>query len=232
MAITIRPEEFPAGYTLSAMLDVKNIHPTSVLRVACSDDVGAHTTLHVGEQTNTSTLQQLSPDQLFLSVDTSALPAGCSLQAVIDNGKAGKSQPFTLAHIVRLPQIDSFEITADPAVNGMRAYTLTGRNLEMIGKVGWNQSNGVDVNDLPAPIPGQGQKQSLRIQLPDAPTAQAPLYLWVRGENTGRLTTVLAPAGTPLQLPPPPNSIQPATLPTAAAVQIPIGVMPAAPPPR
>src|SRR5579884_515855 len=232
MAITIRPEEFPAGYTLSAMLDVKNIHPTSVLRVACSDDVGAHTTLHVGEQTNTSTLQQLSPDQLFLSVDTSALPAGCSLQAVIDNGKAGKSQPFTLAHIVRLPQIDSFEITADPAVNGMRAYTLTGRNLEMIGKVGWNQSNGVDVNDLPAPIPGQGQKQSLPVQLPDAPKPQAPLYLWVRGENTGRLTTVLAPAGTPLQLPPPPNSIQPATLPTAAAVQIPIGVMPAAPPPR
>ncbi len=107
--ISLLKDEFPAGYTLSAMLDVKNMVPASTLRLACADDVGPHTSLHVGEETATSSLNQLSQDQLFLSFDTAPLPAGCSLQAVIDNGRNGKSQPYTLAHIVRLPRIDSFD---------------------------------------------------------------------------------------------------------------------------
>ena len=58
-------------------------------------------------------LQQLSPDQLFLAFDSSELPAGCSLEAVVDNGREGKSRPFSLARLVRLPKIDSFTVTTD-----------------------------------------------------------------------------------------------------------------------
>ncbi|MCU1292015.1 MAG: hypothetical protein JWP08_865, partial [Bryobacterales bacterium] len=69
-AVALNPGEIPAGDTLSAVLDVKNIDPTSQLRLACAQDVGPQAELHIGEQTDQSSLQQLSPDQLFVSYDT------------------------------------------------------------------------------------------------------------------------------------------------------------------
>lgn len=196
IAIATHPNEFPAGYNLTAMLDVKNIARSSTLLLACADAGAPGATLHIGEQTATYSLQQLSQDQLFLSFDTGALPAGCSLQATIDNGRAGKSQPFALAQLVRLPQIDSFQISTDPSSSGMSLYSLSGRNLEMIEKVGWDQATGVDVPGLPVPIPGEGQKQSLTVTLPEQSGPPANLYLWLRGDTTGRATTIKNPATT------------------------------------
>ncbi len=214
MAIATRPNEFPAAFTLTAMLDVKNIARGSVLQLGCADSLQSPATLEIGQQTATYSLQQLSPDQLFLSFDTSALPAGCSLQAVIDNGRAGKSQPFALANIVRLPQIDSFVSSTDPVAKGMHAYVLTGLNLEMIAKVGWDQSTGVDVSALPAPIPGQGQKQSLSVVMPEQSGPPANLYLWLRGDSAGRATTIKNPAPVAAPAPPtPPSTPAPAPVP-------------------
>ena len=192
--IALHQDEFPAGYVLSAMLDVKNMERRSVLTLGCADDVGQSTALHIGEQTAKSNLQQLSPDQLFLSFDTSFFPAGCSLQAAIDNGRDGKSQPFTLAHIVRMPQIDSFAMNDATPQGATRGYLLTGENLEMIQKVGWDHDDGLDTLSLPTPIPGQGQHQSLSIRLPDPPNNQCFLHIWLRGDTEGRLTNVKAPA--------------------------------------
>jgi hypothetical protein len=186
MAIALLPEEFPAGYTFAAMLDVKNVDPKSFLRLACAEGVGAHPALHLGEQNAAGSLTQLSQDQLFLSYDTSAFPSGCTLQAILDNASSGQSQPFQLAHIIRLPRIVSFQAATRPGID----YTLTGSNLEMIGKVGWDQSTGVDVPGLPVPIPGQGQQQSLTVNLPEPTNPRAPLFLWLRGESTGRATTI------------------------------------------
>ncbi len=242
MGIALRRDEFPAGYMLSAMLDVKNIERRSVLTLGCADDVGPSASLHVGEQTAKSNLQQLSPDQLFLSFDTGSLPAGCSLQAAIDNGRAGKSQPFTLAHIIRMPQLDAFTLKDGQLQDGTRSYLLTGENLEMIQKLGWNSDDGIDALALPTPIPGQGQRQSLELRLPDPPKGQCFLYVWLRGDTQGRLTTVkapalpatpavsnpanAAPAGTQLQSPKPgPNQTNNAPVNPPAAV-------PNAPPPN
>jgi hypothetical protein len=194
MAIAVRAEEFPAGYTLNVMLDVKNIERKSLLRLGCADGVGTTDTLHIGGQTATWALQQLSPDQLFLAFDTSGLPAGCSLQAVIDNGRGGSSQPATLANILRVPQVDSFTVADGPPENGTRPYQLTGLNLEMIEKMGWDDNNGVDVSGLPTPLPGQGLKQSIRIDLPDPLSPDTVLYVWLRGDAKGRATIVKAPA--------------------------------------
>lgn len=193
MEITLHPDEFPAGYTLTAMLDVKNISPKSTLELQCSGDP-AQATLKPGEQTNKYSLQQLSQDQLFLSYDTSDLPAGCSLQAVISNGRDGQSDPYTLAHIVRMPSVDSFNANVKSPDDPMTSYTLTGRNLEMIAKVGWDQSNGVDSTDLPAALPGQGQEQSLTVKLPDPPAQHAMLFVWLRGDTAGRATNIYAPS--------------------------------------
>jgi hypothetical protein len=193
MAIAIRAGEFPAGYTLNAMLDVKNIQRGSVLRLACADGVGDQTELHIGEQNGTSKLQQLSQDQLFLAFDTSKLPAGCSLQAVIDNGRNGSSPPSTLAHILRVPQIDSFTLSDNTSQQGPRTYQLTGQNLEMIEKSGWDENNGTELTSLPEPLPGPGLKQSVQLILPDPLNPQAVLYLWLRGDQQGRATTRQAP---------------------------------------
>ena len=194
IGITLHPDEFPAGYTLTAMLDVKNIERKSVLRLGCSDDPTESNSLRIGEQTAKSNLQRLSTDQLFLSFDTSAIPAGCLLQAVIDNNRDGRSDPFTLAHIIRIPQIDSFSLNAPQPPSGSHAYLLTGQNLEMIEKVGWDGDQGVEVPSLPTPIPGQGQRQSLQVTLPDPQKAQCDLYVWLRGDKDGRATTMKAPA--------------------------------------
>jgi len=210
LGITLNSGEAPAGLFLTAVLDVKNITPRSILRLACASDIGRHLALHIGEQTAFYNLQQLSQDQLFLSLDTSSFPAGCLLQAIIDNDGSGRSQPFTLAQLIRLPQVEQFQASNTSGSDGMRTFTLTGYNLEMIEKAGWDQTNGIEVTDFPAPVPGAGQKQILQINLPDPPKAQAPLYLWLRGDKTGRATTILAPnlprVARPTVNPPPVSS--------------------------
>ncbi len=193
MAIAVRDNEFPAGNTLNALLDVKNIERGSVLRLECADGVGEHAALALGERTAHWNLEQLSPDQLFLAFDTSSLPAGCALQAVVDNGRGGKSQPFPLARILPVPQVDSFTVTADPPVNGMRQYRLTGTNLELIAKLGWDEANAVVVSGLPAPLSGPGLKQSIEVSLPDPPATESNLYVWLRGDQQARATTIKAP---------------------------------------
>ena len=210
MAVAVRGDEFPAGYTLNAMLDVKNIERKSLLRLACSDGVGSTATLHIGERTENWALQQLSQDQLFLAFDTSGLPAGCSLQASIDNGKGGTSQPGTLAHILRVPQVDSFTIADGSPENGTRQYQLTGQNLEMIEKMGWDDNNGLDVSGLPTPLPGPGLKQSIGINLPDPLSPDTMLHVWLRGDTRGRNTIVKAPE-LPADAPPVPAKAATAT---------------------
>jgi hypothetical protein len=197
--VALRPNEFPAGYTLTAVLDVRNVDARSELQLACAADVGVHAELRIGGQDATSSLQRLSTDQLFLSYDTSKFPAGCALEASLDNGRDGRSQPFTVARLIRLPQILSVtpltagngSATAVPA--GLHAFEIIGDNLEVIGQLSWDQNLGVDVSGLPAAIPGQGQRQSMVVNLPDAPSAGAPLYLWLRGESASRTTTVTIP---------------------------------------
>jgi hypothetical protein len=197
MQITPLPDEFPAGATLTALLDVKNIHPKSILRLYCLEDTGAHPSLRIGEQNATSSLQQLSPDQLFVSYDTSGFPAGCTLEAQIDNGPDGKSQPFELAHIRRFPQIATFSLVppsplapAQTTGDLTRTYELRGLNLEMVDKVGWDANTPLPLQGLPTPIPGQGQQQSLLVNLPDPPNPRATLFLWLRGELQPRATTI------------------------------------------
>jgi hypothetical protein len=198
--VALQPNEFPAGYTLTAVLDVRNVDAKSELKLECADDIGVHATLRIGTQDGHSSLQRLSSDQLFVSYDTSSFPAGCALQALLDNGAAGRSKAFPMARLIRLPQILSVALaptglTATTVPTGLRTYEITGENLEMIGRLSWDQNLGVEVSSLPAAIPGQGQKQSLIVNLPAAPAAGAPLYLWLRGESTARATTVtLAPA--------------------------------------
>jgi hypothetical protein len=74
----------------------------------------------------------------------------------------------------------------------------------MIGQLSWDKNAGVAITSLPSAIPGQGQRQSLLVNLPDQPSPGAPLFLWMRGETVPRATTAT------VDLPPTPAPSNPA----------------------
>ncbi|MCC6367467.1 MAG: hypothetical protein IT165_28430, partial [Bryobacterales bacterium] len=88
------------------------------------------------------------------------------------------------------PRIESLAFTGDKNPDGTYPAILTGQNLEVIDKTAWDPNTGQQVTELPSPLAGQQQKQSLRINMPwPSPSPKAPLYIWLRGESGARLTT-------------------------------------------
>jgi hypothetical protein len=133
----------------------------------------------------------MNPDQIFLSFDTNGWPAGCSIQVRINNGPDGLSGPCLLGRLVRFPHVDSFQVVSSETMSGTFVGQLTGTDLQNIEKVGWTSTDGIAVTELPSPIPGAGMHQSLKVTLPGAePMPHAPLYIWLRGDQQGRLTTI------------------------------------------
>ena len=50
---------------------------------------------------------------------------------------------------------------------------------------------GYPVQGIPTPVSGSPQEQTLKIEMPwPPPSPGAPIYIWLRGENTGRLTAI------------------------------------------
>jgi hypothetical protein len=191
MSIPLQPGELAAGVFVSGMLEVKNLETSSALQLSCEGQEGNVVSLHMGEHSTTATLQQLAADQIFLSFDTNGWPAGCVIQARVDNGPDGQSEPCSLGRLVRFPHVDSFQLVSSEAEAGTYLSELTGTDLQNIEKVGWDATNGIAVSDLPSPIPGAGMKQSLKVKLPSAePVPHAPLFLWLRGDKDGRPTSI------------------------------------------
>jgi hypothetical protein len=127
---------------------------------------------------------------LFLSFDPGMIgQPGCALEATVSSELVGASDPQTLGRVIRLPRIESFVLTNEKVGSSAYAGILTGQDLETIEKTGWAPDAGVATRDLPRPVAGQGQKQSLKVVLPwPAPIPHSPLYIWLRGETQGRAT--------------------------------------------
>jgi hypothetical protein len=85
----------------------------------------------------------------------------------------------------------------------------------------------VQVSGLPAPLPGPGLQQSITVNLPDPPTSDAPLYVWLRGDNKGRAASIKWPA-----LPPPPPPVAPTVTPPVITPGTVIETPPPAQPPQ
>jgi hypothetical protein len=193
--VQLEKGELPGGAFLSAMMRARQIQSNSVVKLACTQP-GETVTLHLGERSGPISLQQLAPDQLFLSFDTSAWLHGCDLTATIANGSEGESDAYPLGHIVRVPRIDKLDVSvADPA-KAECDVELTGENLETIEKAGWSTGLPILAIDLPLPLPGEGTKQTLHLHLP-APGADAQFYIWLRGEDKPRVTKSFRIASDP-----------------------------------
>jgi hypothetical protein len=110
--------------------------------------------------------------------------------ATLVTAEDGESTPHRLGAIVRLPKIDSFQLTDERTGASLYVAVLQGQDLENIAKTGWDDQAGTPVEAIPAPLDGPGNKESLRIEVPwPAPAPHAPLYVWLRGEERGRLTS-------------------------------------------
>lgn len=148
-------------------------------------------TARAGEKTAAVQFTGAGDGAWFLSLDPGSVgQSGCTLQATIETEALGKSDPFALGKLVRLPRVENFALSDEKVGEGF-AGTLRGFDLETIDKTGWNAQGGVAVPELPRPVAGEGAKQSLRIAMPwPSPTPKSPLYIWLRGETEGRATRV------------------------------------------
>ncbi|MGH9663278.1 MAG: hypothetical protein ACRD9L_02500, partial [Bryobacteraceae bacterium] len=192
--VAMKPGEIPSGGFVSFVLSARNFKPYSTLLLGCAESSFTlrPLELHVGQQAANAALRIATPESLFLSLDPGVVGQnGCTLAATLSNPVEGRSDAKALGKIMRLPQIESFQLTAEKA--GAVGYVgiLKGQDLELIAKTGWDASDGVPVNELPAPVAGETLRQSLRVILPwPSPLPHAPLYIWLRGETEGRATAV------------------------------------------
>jgi hypothetical protein len=185
------PAEVPAGWVLS--LDRTHDSSLPQLELGCeSGELRKGLTLSPGTPVAGASLTSAGPGTLYLSVDPGSVGyAGCKLSARVIVDPDGKSEPFLLGRVIRIPRLDRFTLTAEKVGDGRYAGSLEGRDLDVIEKVGWDAVNGLPVDAIPTPIPSEHPLQSLRLVLPwPAPAPHAPLYIWLRGESQGRKTSV------------------------------------------
>jgi len=189
--VALKKGELPAGAFVSASLKVRGVTPATKMHIRCGVSGSDELTVRVGEQLPEASVQLMSRDTLFLSFDPGKWQTGCVLSAALDNGEEGVSKPFELGRVVRLPHVETFQLTEERTPDGDYAGKLEGTDLQAIAKVGWMADHGIPVQGLPVPVEGGNRKQSLKIALPwPPPSPHAPLYVWFRGEAAGRLTTI------------------------------------------
>jgi hypothetical protein len=145
--------------------------------------------LRPGDRNQTASLDFVGVNALFLSLDPGMVgQSGCVLGATVASD-SGISDPYTLGRIVRLPRILRFSLTDERVGGGLYVGNLTGRDLQMVEKTGWDPRVGYPVIGIPMPLPGSSQDQVLKVELPwPSPAPRSPLYVWLRGETEGRLT--------------------------------------------
>lgn len=189
LQIALRPGELPAGVPIGIMMRVSTAASDTTLTLKCNNANPVR--VQVGTESSGAKLNTMQSDTLFLSLDPGIWPGGCRITAALETGGAGVSDPFELGRVLRLPQIEEFKLTEESIGEGNYVGILTGRDLELIGKTGWDANSGNAALGLPTPIAGDGRKQSLRIQVAwPSPSPRSPLFIWFRGEQDGRATTI------------------------------------------
>jgi hypothetical protein len=181
-----------ANSMVSFELSVLHAPAVSAVDLSCEDQqAGPSLEVKIGNAEKNAKLARESPDALFLSfLPESVGQPGCSVLATLVTPRSGQSVERKLGAIVLLPGIDSFQLTNDRGGDNSYIGVLSGQNLESIAKVGWDPRNGMPVDAIPVPVSGPGNKENLRIAVPwPSPAPHAPLYVWLRGENQGRLTS-------------------------------------------
>jgi hypothetical protein len=195
--IEVRGDELPAGTVAGLVLDVEHLHDGAVrpqVQLGCrSGDLRRAMSLAPDEPaTGGASVSFAGSDALYLSVDPGAVGfPGCELAATVRVSPEGASDPKPLGRVVRLPRLEQFTVTSEEQAPNTYVGVLRGRDLDVVARAGWDAQHGVPVDAIPTPVPGDPGEQTLRIAVPwPAPAPHAPLYVWLRGEDSGRRTSV------------------------------------------
>ncbi len=190
LGVALNDGEMAANSLVSFELNVAHAPSVSEIRLSCEGGAPLRITPGGDDKLHARFIQE-SSSAIFLSFrpETVGQP-GCDVMATLVTHRDGNSEPRKLGSIVLLPMIDSFQLTDQKAGDGLYMAVLQGRNLETLAKVGWDDQNGTPITAIPAPVDGPGNKESLSVAVPwPAPSPHAPLYVWLRGEDKGRITT-------------------------------------------
>ncbi|HUP02361.1 MAG TPA: hypothetical protein VMU19_00135, partial [Bryobacteraceae bacterium] len=201
VGLTLQPDELPAGTVVGLSISYRHDDgggaggADSRPRVALGCKGGnlrKAFRLTPDDKTPGIGLSAASPGMLFLSLDPGLVGyPGCVLSATIDIEPEGASGAYALGRVVRVPQLQQFTLTGEQIDPSTYAGVLKGSGLDVIEKTGWDADHGVPVNSVPQPVPGDVSLQTLRIGLPwPSPSPHASLYVWFRGEQKGRKTTL------------------------------------------
>jgi len=188
----LRPNELPANLAISFSIRTANAGNQPALQLACADSTDTQTALnlHPGSEDPRVRLDATGDNTLFLSLDPATVGhSGCELEATLSAPDTGSSDPYQLGRIVRLPRIEQFTLSNQKLDRRLYSGTLTGEDLQLIEKTGWNPKAGFPVVGIPTPVSTDPAKQTLGVALPwPPPSPQAPLYIWLRGESEARQT--------------------------------------------
>ena len=186
LGITPKADELPAGSFVSVVMKIEPAAIASpAVKLQCAEN---QLTIKIGEQKNGAKLESVGAGQLFLSFDPGTLgPTGCKVTATLIGDTP--SDPAPLGQVIRFPRIEMFWMTDEKAATaGNFSGILTGSDLELIERTGWDSAKGVPVDSIPSTAASSGTQQTLKIAMPwPSPTPRAPIYIWLRGESQGRL---------------------------------------------
>ncbi len=189
--VALREGEIPAGAPASFALALEHVEGIPRMEISCAGDRELRKKLDLspGDRAGGAVLETAGEGMLFLSLDPGIVgQPGCRLTASVATSE-GRSDRYPLGRVIRVPHIERFVLTDEQLGEGVYAGALTGMDLETIEKTGWNAEYGLPVEAIPSPAPGEPRKQVLRIALPwPAPAPRAPVYVWLRGEDHGRVT--------------------------------------------
>lgn len=192
LGIELKPDELPADTFVTYSVRVEHLEGPATVRIACveSTQTLAAQELRPGEKSPSARLDRAGAGGLFLSLMPGAVgQPGCELAATVETSAAGSSDVWKLGHVARLPKIERFTVTDEKLADARYAGVLEGEHLESISMVGWDAGHGTTVESLPVPMAGDSQRQTLKVPIPwPSPAPRAPLYVWLQGEDKGRLT--------------------------------------------
>jgi hypothetical protein len=188
----LRENELATGAATSFSISVANLEGPPALEMFCQEgDERKRLSLRPGDTRGLALLEVAGGGLLYLSADPGAVGRpGCLLAAEVV-AASGRSDAIVFGRVVRVPRIDSFELTDEKLAEGVYAGVLTGTALETIEKAGWNADEGIPVQSIPTPAGNEPTRQRLKVALPwPSPAPHSPVYVWLRGEAFGRPTGV------------------------------------------
>jgi hypothetical protein len=163
--LSLHPDELPAGIMAGLSLEVRQGNDSSVgdpearPRVELgykSRGLRKVVSLSADEHLSGAELTAAAPGMLFLTTDPAAVGnPRYLLTATVDMEPEGWSDAFLIGRVIRVPRLEQLTLTDEQINPSTYVGILKGRDLDVIGRTGWDARQGMPVESVPTPVLGQ-----------------------------------------------------------------------------